>query len=209
MDLSNIEPNSHKYNEEKETLELRRPEKVVTGSVKTKRRGIFKRFNDIFFTEDVGDVKKYLFYDVVVPQIKEGVADLINSAISMLLFGEATRRVKKPSGNSLGSRVNYGAYFSGGERKERMPSYGRSRIAHNFEDVVFDSRGEAELVLDNMIDILGRYDRVTVMDFYDLAGITSEFTDSKYGWTDLRGTKVSGSPSRGYSIDLPKCMALE
>lgn len=209
MDIPNVEPNSKKYNQEKEALEARRPEKVVSGKVSTKKRGVFKRFGDIFFTENVGDVKKYLLYEVAIPALKENFADLVNSAISMVLFGEATRRVKKASGNSLGSKINYGGYFSGSEKRERMPSYSRSRIAHNFDEVVFDSRGEAELVLDNMLDILGRYDRVTVMDFYDLAGITSEFTDSKYGWTDLKGTRVSGSPSRGYVIELPKCLPLE
>lgn len=209
MDIPNVEPNSKKYIQEKEAIEAKRPEKVVSGKVATKKRGLFKRFGDIFFTENVGDVKKYLMYDVVIPAIKENFADLVNSAISMMLFGEASRRIKKPSGNSLGSKINYGGYFSGSERRDRMPSYSRSRIAHNFDEVLFESRGEAELVLDNMLDILGRYDRVTVMDFYDLAGITSEFTDSKYGWTDLKGTRVSGSPSRGYIIELPKCLALE
>lgn len=211
MEINDFEPNSHKYNEKK-ALEAERPkiEAVATGTTSKRKRSLFKRFADTFFTEDVGDVKTYILYDVVIPAIKENVADIINSAVSMIFFGEASRRSRKPSGGSIGSKINYGGYFNSGERKERMPAYNRSRIAHNFEDVVFDNRADAESVLDGMIEILNsEYRQVSVADFYDLAGISTSFTDNKYGWTDLRGSRVIGSPSRGYIIELPRCVTLE
>ena len=211
MEINDFEPNSHKYNEQK-AFETERPkiEAVATGTTSKRKRSLFRRFADTFFTEDVGDVKTYILYDVVIPAIKENVADIINSAISMIFFGEASRRSRKPSGGSIGSKINYGGYFNSGERKERMPAYNRSRIAHNFEDVVFDNRADAESVLDGMIEILNsEYRQVSVADFYDLAGISTSFTDNKYGWTDLRGARVVGSPSRGYIIELPKCVALD
>lgn len=211
MEINDFEPNSHKYNEQK-ALEAERPkiEAVATGTTSKRKRSLFKRFADTFFTEDVGDVKTYILYDVVIPAIKENVADIINSAISMIFFGEASRRSRKPAGSSTGSKINYGGYFNSGERKERMPAYNRSRIAHNFEDVVFDNRADAESVLDGMIEILNsEYRQVSVADFYDLAGISTSFTDNKYGWTDLRGSRVTGSPSRGYIIELPRCVTLE
>lgn len=211
MEINDFEPNSHKYNEQK-ALEAERPkiEAVATGTTSKRKRSLFKRFADTFFTEDVGDVKTYILYDVVIPAIKENVADIINSAVSMIFFGETSRRSRKPSGGSIGSKINYGGYFNSGERKERMPAYNRSRIAHNFEDVVFDNRADAESVLDGMIEILNsEYRQVSVADFYDLAGISTSFTDNKYGWTDLRGSRVTGSPSRGYIIELPRCVTLE
>ena len=215
IDTSKFEPNSHKYNNQKAaqlaTQEARKVERVTTGTVKTRKRGLGKRFADIFLAEDVGDVKTYLIYDVILPALKENLADLVNAAIGMFLFGEANRRVGRPrGGNQTGSKVNYGGYFTNNQRTERMPNYQRSRVAHNFEDVVFETRGEAELVLDGMLEILGsECHQVTVADFYDLAGMSTNFTDNKYGWTDLRTARVNGSPSRGYWIDLPRCMALE
>lgn len=212
IDTSKFEPNSHKYNNQKAAQEARKIERVTTGAVKTRKRGLGKRFADIFLTEDVGDVKTYLIYDVMIPAIKENIADLISSAIGMLFFGEASRRVRRPAGggNQNGSKINYGGYFGNNQRTERMPNYQRSRVAHNFEDIVFETRGEAELVLDGMLEILGsECHQVTVADFYDLAGMTTNFTDNKFGWTDLRTARVNGSPSRGYWIDLPRCIALE
>lgn len=210
IDINSFEPNSHKYHQEQAIQKAKKVEKVTTGEVKTRRRSLGKRFVDIFITEDVGDVKTYLIYDVMIPAIKENVADIINSAIGMLFFGEASRRTRRPQNQGNGSKVNYGGYFANNKKPERLPSYQRSRVAHNFDEIIFESRGEAELVLDGMLEILNsECGQVTVADFYDLAGMTTNFTDNKFGWTDLRSARVNGSPSRGYWIDLPRCIALE
>ena len=214
MDINEFEPNSHKYREEKAKVEEEKPEtkieKVVSGTSTKKKRSLLKRFADIFLTEDVGDVKTYILYDVLIPAVKENIADMINGAVGMLFFGEANRRSRRNANPQNGMRINYGGYFSDGQKKEKMPNYNRSRIAHNFDDVIFETRGDAELVLDGMLELLNsEYRQVTVADFYDLAGITSEWTDNKYGWTDLRSARVVGSPSRGYSIELPRCITLD
>lgn len=214
MEINDFEPNSHKYREEKakneEKSEAKAIEKVVSGTSTKKKRSLLKRFADIFLTEDVGDVKTYILYDVLIPAVKENIADMINGAVGMLFFGEANRRSRRSANPQNGTRINYGGYFSDGQKKEKMPNYNRSRIAHNFDDVIFETRGDAELVLDGMLELLNsEYRQVTVADFYDLAGITSEWTDNKYGWTDLRSARVVGSPSRGYSIELPRCITLD
>lgn len=219
VNMDDLKPNSHKYKQEQETKSLtaantgsppaeKKAERVTQGTVTTRKKSLGRRFFDIFIDENVGDVKTYLVYDVLVPAIKENIADLINSAVGMLFFGEASRRVVRRN-NGSNSKINYGGYFNGGTKTERMPSYGRSRIAHNFDDVVFETRADAELVLDGLMDILQEYKQVSVADLYDLAGKSTEFTDNKYGWIELRGARVVGSPTRGYIIDLPRCVTLE
>lgn len=219
VNMEDFKPNSHKFKQEEASNPTvntniphaeKKAERVTQGSITTRKKSLGRRFFDIFIDENIGDVKTYLIYDVLVPAVKENIADLINSAVSMLFFGEATRRIirRQGGGNGTGSKINYGGYFNNG-KTERIPSYGRSRIAHNFEDVVFESRADAEMVLDGMIEILKDYNQVSVADLYDLAGKSTDFTDNKYGWVDLRDARVIGSPSRGYIIDLPKCVALE
>ena len=219
VNMEDLKPNSHKYKQEQETKAVmaantgnppaeKKAERVTQGTVTTRKKSLGRRFFDIFIDENVGDVKTYLVYDVLVPAIKENIADLINSAVGMLFFGEASRRVVRRN-NGSNSKINYGGYFNGGTKTERMPSYGRSRIAHNFDDVVFETRADAELVLDGLMDILQEYKQVSVADLYDLAGKSTEFTDNKYGWIELRGARVVGSPARGYIIDLPRCVTLE
>ena len=155
MNPNDFEPNSNKYHQEQEAQELTpKIEKVVSGTSTKRKRGLFKRFSDIFLTEDVGDVRTYLLYEVLIPSIKENVADLINCAVGMMFFGEASRRTRRTGSPQNTSKVNYGSYFNNGEKREKMPSYSRSRIAHNFDDVVFETRNDAELVLDGMLEIL-------------------------------------------------------
>ena len=224
VNMEDFKPNSRKYKEEQATKAAtaavtqvntsnppaeKKAERVAQGAVTTRKKSLGRRFFDIFIDENVGDVKTYLIYDVLVPAVKENIADLINSAVSMLFFGEASRRVIRRNNGNGNSKINYGGYFNGGAKNERLPSYGRSRIAHNFDDVVFETRADAEMVLDGMVEILKDYNQVSVADLYDLAGKSTEFTDNKYGWIDLRGARVVGSPSRGYIIDLPKCVTLE
>ena len=45
-------------------------------------------------------------------------------------------------------------------------------------------------------------------DFYDIVGVTSEFTDNKYGWTSIR--KAGIKPVReGFLIVLPRTRVLD
>ena len=219
MDINEIEPNSHKYHMEqavKANTEAvvaeetpSEDKKVVKGNVRTKKRSLFKRFGDIFFSEDVGDVKTYIIQDIVIPTVKENIVDIITAAAGMIFLGEATRRrsIRPSVGAITGSRFNYNA-ISQAPKKDKLSTVNRSRSTRDFEEVTFDTRAEAELVLDLMLEAISNYDQVTLLDFYEWAGITTSPTDMKYGWTDLHTARVSGSPSRGYTIDLPACRVL-
>ena len=54
-----------------------------------------------------------------------------------------------------------------------------------------------------MDELLETYDIVSVADLYDLVGKTCNYTDNKYGWTNLRNAE----PVRvrdGWLLKLPK-----
>ena len=51
-----------------------------------------------------------------------------------------------------------------------------------YDDILFDTRGDAEAVLDAMNDIISQYGTVSVSDFYDLARVPNDnFTMNRYG----------------------------
>lgn len=209
MDISSIEPNSNKYKAEKALKEARKLEKVVSGKVSRKRRTLVDRFRNTFVKENPTDVKKYVLQEVIIPAIIDGVYDVMTSSFEMMFRGSTSRKAKKSLVNSLGSRINYGGFFSGGERKERISDVKKPEAQMGFENLCFESKGEAEIVLDNMVEILNsEYKQVTVADFYELAGFTGEFTDYDFGWKDLSGAKVKYSRD-GYYIDLPRCISLK
>ena len=195
-------PNSHKYKEEqKQKQEREKVEKVVTGKARRKKKSELSKVGDVFVSEDVKNVKDHVLFDVLVPAIKKALADVVTDGINMILFGD-TGRGKSRSGSS------YIAY----DRRYDDSSYRRPQsrrpAGYDFDDVILDTRGEADDVLDRMREILERYGIVRVADFYELVGFDSDYTDNKYGWTSLRTADVIRGRD-GYVLKLPKASPID
>lgn len=80
------------------------------------------------------------------------------------------------------------------------------------EPVIFDTKQEAEEVLEGMKNILETYGYVTVADYFELAGIPVNYKFHLYGWTDLDDARLFTSISHAigaYSIVLPAHKRLE
>lgn len=201
MDMNDFQPNSHKYKQEKALADIpeKKLEKVIDGTAKTRKKSLTKRFIETFFTESATDVKSYLIFDVLIPAVKDTVVDLITKGVEMLFFGESSRSSKK---KSSGTYVSYGASYRQ-DKTERLPPSSREP-RKTIDDIVFETRGDAEKVLDTLSEALSVYGSVSVADFYDLADISAEWTDNNFGWTDLRGARVLRTRGGGYTIDMPK-----
>lgn len=197
--MSEYKPNSYKYKEEQKNavVEEKRVEKVVKGTVKTKKKTGASKLADIFISEDVSNVKSYIFMDVLVPAIKKAVSDIVTDGIEMILYG-GTGRGKK---TSSGSKVSYSKYYE--KKDERHYDSAKARVRFDFDEIIFESRAEADAVRLQMLDVLDRYDVVTVADMYDMADLPQPYTSNKYGWTNIR----SAEPIRvrdGWILKLPK-----
>lgn len=198
MDMD-YKPNSHKYKEEQKNVpaERKKVEKVVKGKVKTKKKGELSKFKDMFISEDVSDVKSYIFMDVLIPAAKKAISDIVRDGIDMILYGNTHRR----SSSSGASYVSYRSYSDRDRRDDRRES--RTRTGYSYDDIVLEDRGEAEEVIERMTELIDTYDVVSVADLYDLVGKPGNYTDNKYGWTNLRNAE----PIRvrdGYLLKLPK-----
>jgi hypothetical protein len=200
-------PNSHKYKEQqKDTVsEEKRVTKVVKGPVKTKTNEA-RKFADIFISEDIANVKNYIFMDVLVPAIKKAIYDIVTNGIDMFLYGGSG----KSKSSSSGSKVSYRNYY---ERKDSGSSYRgsentKSRNGFEYEDIVFNNRGEAEAVKQQMRDLIGRYGVVTVSDLYDMADLTAPYTSQKYGWMDVSSAEAVRVRD-GYMLKLPRPLPID
>ena len=115
--MEEYKSNSHKSRQnQNDDIPEKRVEKVVSGSVKSKKKNGLQKITNVFVPEDVDDVKSYIFEDIMVPA-------------------------------------------------------------------------------------------VSVADFYDLVGVSGNYTDNKYGWTDIRNASVIHVRD-GYMIKLPKALPL-
>jgi len=86
--------------------------------------------------------------------------------------------------------------------------YDRFKKINIYNDVILESKNNAEEVLCHLVDNIHEYGAASVGDFYELVGITASFKDSKYGWTDLSNARVV-RVKNGYALDLPKAKMLD
>lgn len=199
--------NNLKTEKNKETIEEKRVEKVVKGNVKVRKKSEARKLADTFIAEDARKVKEYVWADVLVPTIKKAISDIIVNGVDILLYGESgkTKRFKGVSGS-----VQFRDYNSI-SRERRGSSSSRSsraRSSYTFDDIIFETRGEAEAVLVRMDEIMDRYGFVRVADFYELAGVTGSYTDNSYGWDNI----FDAEPVRvrdGYLIKLPRAIPID
>lgn len=196
---SNSHRSREKEHESHEPMPEKRTEKVVSGNVKQRKKSGLSVAGSVFLPGDVDSVKNYILMEVLVPSIKRAISDIVCNGINMLL-GEPAR-----SSGAPGAKVNYRKYYQSEEKRDYARP--RSQAQYNYDDIVFETRGDAEEVLYRMEELLERFEVVSVADLFDMAGISCNYTDNKYGWTDLRNTRVERVRD-GYIINLPRATTL-
>lgn len=188
--------------------------KIVEGTVVQRKKPLGKRFAQTFITDEPGSVVDYLIRDVLVPAAKDTIADLVSQGIERLVYGDvrSTSRRTGRSGSAPngGSFVSYNRFSQGSKPAEPKRDIGRqARASHNFDEIVLETRVEAEAVVDQLFELVSQYGQATVDDLYSMVGITGNFTDAKYGWTNLQGSNVSRTRGGGYLLDLPRPTQLD
>lgn len=206
--MAEYKPNSRKskIEAEEKAQEPKKIEKVVTGKVVTKQKtAVSKLANGM--TEDLKSVKSYVISDVLIPAFKKAVSDIVANGIDMLLYpGEGGRRSNGRRGAS--HYVSYNRYSDRDRPDDRYRSNNNTRSGYDYDDIILESRAEAEEVLRCMDEIMDEYEQVTVADLYDLVGKTGNYTDNKYGWKNIRNTE----PIRvrdGYLLKMPKAIPVD
>ncbi len=174
---------------------------VVSGAVPVSRPAT-RRFLDFLFAESPKAVGKKIASDVIMPRLKQGVEEAFNSFLSGMLWGGGPRPGGMMSGNLMrGGGTAYSNISTSASllqarqaTQQKPPSY---------EDWVFNTQQEAELVLANMFELLNSYRVVAIGDLNDLLGNTSQPTDNAYGWTNLDGARIS-KDREGFRLELPR-----
>lgn len=204
--MTNNESDRYPSNSHMEKQEITPPKKVVEVDVVEKKKSLGKRLKYIFVSDDADDVGEYLIVEVIVPTLKSLFLDTINQGFERLMFGGTpvnrnTGTILRSSSQSV-RNTNVNRYSTSSTR--RKPDTLRVTNKTELSDMVLGSRGDAQMALDSMYDILERYDVVSVADYYDLIGKTSEHTDNRWGWTNLSNTRIERVRGGGYVLTLPR-----
>ena len=205
--MAEYQSNSNRSKElakEQASGEKREIKKVVSGKVKT-RENKGRKFADIFISEDAGNIGSHIVMDVLVQVIKDTIFKVGRDSLEMLLFG---RSGGGSSSNRSSDRISYRKYYDDNRRDDRSRSGSSSSGRFTYQDIVFDSRRDAEAVRDQMLDAIDRYNMVTVFDMYDMADLNPPYTSDKDGWYGLRGIDVVRDRD-GWILKLPKAMPID
>lgn len=104
--------------------------------------------------------------------------------------------------------VNYGGYSKGPATVGNVPVQ-QAKPMMKPTDVIIPDRGQAELALDAITDILKTYGSCSLGTFFEIVGVPSNgYTDYQYGWKDLYGVSIKAA-NGGYYLDMPRAMPLQ
>lgn len=190
-----LESNSYKTKMENNALaEKPKAQKIVSGQAKLKKKGFF----DFLVSEDASSVKSYLLSDVLVPNIKRLIQELVTSGINQLLYGN-DYKPSKSSNNT--SRVSYNNFSN------QTVNQPKRLKGNDIIEIEVDTYTDSQNVIYQLQALVDQYNQATIADLYDLVGIDGDFTDNNYGWKDL--TRVSVIPyGRKFIIRMPRFIAL-
>lgn len=170
------------------------PSKVIKGKAQVDKPKFGRKIIDFLFSDKLDSISNYLAYYILGPSIKDLLYKMGNGALQMALFGGQSGPSMPPMGYN-----NYNNGYSSARRDPMQyatpapygyaqPQPGLYHPRMSLNDISFDTKDDAYLVLDRMKHDIGRYGKVRVADFYTYAGITGQegnWTLQGNGWYDL------------------------
>lgn len=204
--MQDLKPNSYKYKEEQEKQDRTDAEKkiepIVSGRVRTKKKGFFQKAIDLVRPEDVTDIHTSMLEDVLIPVFKDTVRDMVD----VMLYGE--KRGTRTCNNRGGTKISYREWY---DRQNNRRDYNQVQAKASYEllELIFNTRSEALDVLKTMDDIIARYGTISVAEYYELSGVQHNYTDRSYGWKDIRKADTVSVRGGGFTIRMPRPVPLE
>lgn len=206
---SDFPANSHSAKGSPEKEPKKKVERVTESDVIRRKKPLGARFKETFVQGDAQSVWGYVALDVLLPAAKDMVVDAVTQGVERMFFGDS-----RPSGRRRPMGYGHTPYnqMSGPGRNPALsrgpepPNPSRaSRARHNFDECILGSRVEADEVLEQMYNILGEFNFVSVGDMYQLIGVDASFVDDRWGWSDLRGSRIRylRGNNGGYLVELP------
>lgn len=199
--------NSKKQREsaEKKKTEEKIVEKVISGNVTEKKKPLAERFKDTFLGGDAQSVARYIGAEVLLPALRNLIVDATTKGIERMIYGERpmNRQPDYRPRITYNTPVNRRYSYSPDPRtRANLPDQPSYPTPRNQNSLILSSRDDADQVLEQMQNIIDKYDVASVADLRQLVGLDVQFTDNKWGWLSLRGATVS-QIREGFLLELP------
>lgn len=236
VDFGQVTPNSHKYREQQNQIQVQQGQQnqilvqqqnrkaelltpVITGKnlVQTKKP-LTQRIVEMFVGDDTDSLGGYIATEIVVPAIKNMLLDIAEGALLGGGRGFQPRRYfgKRDKGYdySYPYRSQYSYESRDSRRSTRREDYDDrySNKGADYRAIVVldgpDSRIQAQEIVDRLRELIEIYNQASIADLYRMVGVPSAYTDNNWGWTNPNDIGMR-KVSTGWLIDVAEAEYLE
>lgn len=166
-------------------------------------KGFFGRILERFSFGSFEEAREAVIDEVIIPTLLDGLRDCIYTLTDHILYGGNVNSSHRRHGKKGG----YTAYSKEGQKRSGSKKVAPASGGYYF---TFDTRQEADEVLDRMRDVIDVQDSVTIMEMFAIAKRqTSNFTYTNWGWYDLSRAMTRRAYDGKYYIELPKPVMIE
>lgn len=174
---------------------------------KAKKPGLIKRIKEEFEWKSMAKSAKKWSKEVLFAAVADTAIEMIDQIggdfrtrlLASLGLKSFDKNLRKRSRERDVERRFGNASYKHYSRMSRDKSY-------DFDDILFEDRRDAELVLDVMMEKISATGEITVYDFLKMDQVDEvpERNDKNYGWENLRKASVCYNRKEdAYYIDLP------
>ncbi len=118
-----------------------------------------------------------------------------------------SKKMRRALSNIIADKISSKIFDESPKSKRVYYQYDAQR-AHRIDHFIFDTKNEAEELLEDMTNIIGTYGSVSITDYYELCGVyDAPFIKGKYGWFNLNNASIKRIRD-SYTIELPKAVAI-
>lgn len=147
------------------------------------KKSFGQKFKETFLSEDIDSVKDWLLLDVIIPGMKDIMAD----TVQMFLFGESYGGRRRNSYRDDYYDYRGSSYYRsksrrrGRERNRRREDY-YSESKADYRNIVLRSKEAAEQIVEELRGRIRSEGSVSIAELFDLVNVAGDYTDNGWGW---------------------------
>ena len=169
------------------------PKKIIKGT--RKKRNLLERGVDLLIgSSGVKAIFRDVYHDVVVPSLKDILADAFHSSVDGIIYRGESRGVysRGYSRNTASSTKSYKKDYTSSYSSRNTSTSVRKYERHlGIEPVIFSTNREAMDVLAELNDEIKQNGFVRVADFYNITGYDDiQHVDNYFGWESVNDCTI-------------------
>lgn len=185
--------------------------KVVTGDVVVKKEGVSSKFKRVFLGGDFHTAADYVLSEVLLPALRNLLADTVSKGADRLIYGDSARK-RGPTNYAPRTQYHNPLIRQDPRYLPNQPPVQRwTGNQKTFHNIIVSTKEDADGVVEAMIDIVDKYEVVSIADLNEILGLPStegSHVDNKWGWTNLRSIEVR-QVREGHEISFPPLEEIE